>query len=311
VHDLSNHTRRLLAPTSFSFDGTRVVSASFDHTLSLWDAERGALSHHLLGHTDRVMAAAFSPDGALLASGAEDHTVILWDTRTGEARHHLKGDSGPSNAVAFSPVTNRLASAGDDGVVWVWSSKTAEPVHRLTGHSGRVNSVAFSPDGALLATGGEDRSVRVWDVTKGVLKYTLEGHLGEVQSVAFSPDGRRLATAAAIRADGEVKVWSLSKEGGAVMAVLQDANTSPDEVDTSTGRAHAVAFSPDGTRLVICHDNYTATVRDAAGGPFVHVLETGGRDVQDASWSPDGALIAMRTKKKSNSVQESNQVPYI
>jgi len=45
-------------------DGRRVVTASLDKTVRLWDAKTGQqIGEPLIGHTEVVLSAAFSPDG--------------------------------------------------------------------------------------------------------------------------------------------------------------------------------------------------------------------------------------------------------
>lgn len=57
---LAGHTKGVQA-CAFSPDGSRIVSASYDKTLKLWDAKTGAELATLAGHTDSVGACAFSP----------------------------------------------------------------------------------------------------------------------------------------------------------------------------------------------------------------------------------------------------------
>jgi WD40 repeat protein len=48
---------------AFSPDGRRIVSASQDSTVKVWDAETGMEVRTFSGHTGNVNSAAFSPDG--------------------------------------------------------------------------------------------------------------------------------------------------------------------------------------------------------------------------------------------------------
>ena len=75
---LEGHTRTV-SSVSFSPDGTRLASGSFDNTVRLWNAATGEEIATLEGHTDLVESVSFSPDGTLLASGSYDKTVLLWD----------------------------------------------------------------------------------------------------------------------------------------------------------------------------------------------------------------------------------------
>ena len=68
---------------TFSLDGRRLASCSYDSTVRLWDADTGAALHTLEGHSGGVNEVTFSPDGRRLASCSEDKTVRLWDADTG------------------------------------------------------------------------------------------------------------------------------------------------------------------------------------------------------------------------------------
>ena len=53
-----------VASASFSPDGSRIVTGSFDMTAKVWDAKSGAEVLTLKGHTRPVASASFSPDGS-------------------------------------------------------------------------------------------------------------------------------------------------------------------------------------------------------------------------------------------------------
>ena len=73
--DLASVVERVV----FSPDGTRLATAGWDHTVTLWDTWALRPLFTLRGHADRVWGLNFSPDGHLLASASGDGTVRLWD----------------------------------------------------------------------------------------------------------------------------------------------------------------------------------------------------------------------------------------
>lgn len=72
---LAGHTKEV-ETCAFSPDGSRIVSASQDKTLKLWDAKTGAGLATLAGHAYSVQACAFSPDCSLIVSASWDKTLI-------------------------------------------------------------------------------------------------------------------------------------------------------------------------------------------------------------------------------------------
>jgi len=74
---LRGHTSRVTS-VSYSPDGTRIASGSFDKTVKIWDELTGELKQTLNGHTDRVFSVSYSPDGTRIASGSGDKTVKIW-----------------------------------------------------------------------------------------------------------------------------------------------------------------------------------------------------------------------------------------
>jgi WD40 repeat protein len=82
-----------VASVTFSPDGQRLASASYDSTVRLWDSQAGTLLATLEGHSSKVTSVAFSPDGQRLASASHDRTVHLWEGETGTSLATLEGES--------------------------------------------------------------------------------------------------------------------------------------------------------------------------------------------------------------------------
>jgi WD40 repeat protein len=153
---------------AFSPDGKRIVTASYDGTARVWDAETGReIAPPLKEHYDVVLSAAFSPDGRRIVTASWDKTARLWDAETGrEVAPPLKGHGGVVLSAAFSPDSQRIVTASNDTTARVWDAETGREIAPpLKGHGGTVTSAAFSPDGRRIVTASEDRTARVWDVS--------------------------------------------------------------------------------------------------------------------------------------------------
>jgi WD40 repeat protein len=137
-----------------------------------------------------------------------------------------------AQAVRFTRDGKLLLSAGQDACVRLWSVPDFTAAGTLEGHQNSVNSLSFSADEQLLATGSTDGTVRLWSFHEGRCLQTL----AKQTTAVFAPTGERLAT---IAAKGQVILWDArSAKQIASMAALDK-------------RTMAVAFSPDGSSLLI------------------------------------------------------------
>src|SRR5437879_6497280 len=66
IRPLKGHHDAVYA-IAFRPDGQRLASASFDHTIKVWNVASGATVRTFNGHRDKVLALAYAPDGTRLA----------------------------------------------------------------------------------------------------------------------------------------------------------------------------------------------------------------------------------------------------
>jgi WD40 repeat protein len=166
---------------AFSPDGSRVVTASDDHTARIWDAKTGAALITLSGHTNWVHSAVFSPDGTRIVTASADKTARIWDAKTGAALATLSGHTDGVLSAAFSPDGTRVVTASFDTTARIWDAKTGAAIATLSGHTDTVESAAFSPDGNRVVTASDDHTARIWDAKTWAALATL-GHMGCTRS---------------------------------------------------------------------------------------------------------------------------------
>jgi WD40 repeat protein/cellulose biosynthesis protein BcsQ len=259
---------------AFSPDGTRVITASEDHTAHIWDA-RTAQPVASLPHEGAVYSAVFSADGRRVVTGSADHTARVWESATGKSLTPPLVHRGLVHRAAFSSDGTRVVTVSDDFAARVWESATGKPLTPPLMHDGTVNSAAFSPDGSRIVTASADHTARIWDVATGKPLTPLM-HEGAVNSAAFSPDGSRIVTASA---DHTARIWDAATGKPLPPALMH------------TDAVNSVAFSPGGSRVATASADHTARIWDAATGkPVTAPLEH--RDaVASISFSSDGTRV--------------------
>ena len=104
---------------AWSPDGLKLLSASWDNTLKVWDAAQGRCLLTLEGHSDPATACAWSPDGQKLLSASEDNTLRVWDAAQGRCLLSLEAHSNGVTACAWSPDDQKLLSASEDNTLKV------------------------------------------------------------------------------------------------------------------------------------------------------------------------------------------------
>jgi WD40 repeat protein len=111
-----------IVSASYSPDGRRIVSASFDNTIKIWDAESGALLRTLAGHFGCVWSADYSPDGQRIVSASQDGKVRIWDAESGALLRTLSEYNRPVYSASYSPDGRHIVSALEDGTIKIWDA---------------------------------------------------------------------------------------------------------------------------------------------------------------------------------------------
>lgn len=112
---------------SFSPDGSRVVSASNDSTVRLWDAYSGAQLKVFKGHKGNVYTASFNPRGNRIVS-VDDSNAYVWDTAGGKPLAVL---SGAQYAAIFVSDDHTVATLDSNYVVTIWNIKNGQPIKSI------------------------------------------------------------------------------------------------------------------------------------------------------------------------------------
>ena len=299
---------------SFSPDGARIITGSFDRTARVWDAKTGVELRVIKGHTGQVWSASFAPDGKhAVTHGVErnsSQTPKAWSvTKVWEVDGTAEvltfpgprpREFGSFPNVSFSPDSSRVAIAGGrnrTAKVWDATSGAAlfPPVPKAPGPkkdwTQEVWSVCWSPDGSLLIC--DEQQARVWDVKTGEKLLTLGGKNGVFHCAAWSPDGSQIVT-------GEWKTFL------PIHAHIWDAKTGAKLLGLGKKAwVKSVAFSPDSARVAIGTDTNTAHIFDARTGVELLVLKGHSGTITAVSFSTDGTRIVTGSEDQTAKVWDA------
>ncbi|ORY91036.1 WD40-repeat-containing domain protein [Syncephalastrum racemosum] len=222
----------------FSMDGTRLVSASLDSVLHIWNLEnKASLERTIQADAVQSWTAKFSPDGKYVSTGSYNGQIHTYDLATGERISSIQTGADFILCLAYSGDGKYLAAGTKSGVIHVYNVETDQLAHALSGHAQPVRALAFAPDNITLISGSDDHCINVYDVEHGSLASVLEGHDGWILSVAANPDISKQQFAS-VSSDKKVKVWDL-----AMRSVIETHEIHEDAI-------YSVAWNPEGTKLV-------------------------------------------------------------
>lgn len=265
----------------FIDSGKRILSASDDRRVRIWNAATLETETCIEGHEKVVWTAVAHPFAPILFSVSEDGTLRSWSLDGVElCRHDAPGER--FFGVAVSPDGAWLAaSVGEPDVgsrdvrVVIWHLPTGGAPSSWRGPADRLPSIAFSPDGSLLAAASWDAKVYVWKVETGECVHELECETsGGVVGIAFHPDGDRLVASHVV--------------GGGVSVIDLGHVESIQRLEGHVQEVRRAAFTPSGEYLITGGDDDTLRLWRIDSATCCDVWPT------DA-WVTDIALTAGRS----------------
>eukprot|EP00994_Dinema_validum_P009598 NODE_962_length_1201_cov_841.625000_g680_i1.p1 GENE.NODE_962_length_1201_cov_841.625000_g680_i1~~NODE_962_length_1201_cov_841.625000_g680_i1.p1 ORF type:complete len:328 (-),score=105.75 NODE_962_length_1201_cov_841.625000_g680_i1:216-1142(-) len=269
-----------LATPTVDLKNDRLVSASRDKTLLIWDLARGAdgsvtgtPKRSLVGHSNFVQDVVISSDAQFALSSSWDCTMRLWDLSNGQTTRKFVSHEKDVMSVAFSGDNRQIVSGSRDQKLKVWNT-LGECKYTITedGHTDWVSCVRFSPntqtplilsaswdkavkvwnlanlklmtcspDGSLCASGGKDGSAMLWDLQKGEHLYRLESN-DIIHGLAFSPNRYWLCAAT----ENNVKIWDLESK-----SVVAELNPELPQMSKKAMKPECISlqWSSDGSTL--------------------------------------------------------------
>ena len=267
-----------------SSNGLKLISASADKTVRLWEPEVAKGEEIVLPVRAPALAVAVSPDGSYLATVVRTlvapgkKTVFapfelqLWDFKTRLFRKAVPfGGQHSGLWIAFSP-DSKLLAVTDYSPLEFYKVPSLEHI-KTVGSRGQI----FATNGSWLAYIGN----------KGIIKresleapeQVLVPGRGDLQQLALSPDGR--VVAGSEQSGAKIWLWD-----------ARDGHSLGPPLSGHTLRIVALAFTPDGRTLVSCGWDGRLGIWDVGGRKNLAFLRGHNNSFNQAVLSPDGSTIA-------------------
>lgn len=193
----------------WSADDSKVISASSDKSVGVWDAWTGKRLLRLAEHDSYVNGVSLGQqDAHRIASVGDDNVCYTWDDRSRKSSQYIQ-QRFPLTSVALLDERQLLFTGGIDNMISAWDlRKTSAPAWSMKGHTDTVSSLKVDPEGSFLLSSSMDNTLRIWDVR------------------AYAPDNRCTKTLSGISngIDRALLRANWSNDGGFVGCGSSDRN---------------------------------------------------------------------------------------
>ena len=255
----------------------QLLTASYDRTAQLLNPKTGEPIGVAFEHRGALRDVAFGNDGSILTC-SEDDAARAWRPAPGCLDTVLQHEAG-SQHVLFTADAKHALVRPKDGTALIRKALTDEAVGKpLTPGAVGVHAFAVSSDGSKVMTTTEEGLVQFWETATGMTLGESFKHSGSAWTVAISPDGK---TAVSGGLDGVVKLWD-AQAGRPLRTVLTISNAP----------IRGLAFSPDGSRIVVGSGDKLARVVGTGDWSVTRKLEGHHGSVMTVAFSPDGRRVA-------------------
>lgn len=206
--------------------GTRLLTASWDRTVGVWDAKTFGLIKRNRGHDGPVRNVGFSAAANAVISTSRDGTARTWKISGPDIRNATLSPDEPE-AMAVDPTDpSAFATGGHDGVLYVWRSGNRSPTKSLKPDAMacdverwvptcRIDDIAYARSGKWIALVRKNYSVEIWN-TQTWQSRTLSERLrpGHQRLVFIDIDGRDVLAFGSTQKEGRVRMHFVDPETG-------------------------------------------------------------------------------------------------
>jgi len=199
------HTHHINA-FAYVAQGTRLISASHDGSLRVWEASTGQLRRDWLAHQGPVWTVSSNPESSLAVSAGQDRFLRLWEIADGSLQTTWPELPALAISSALCADGSRVLVGLGDGTVRVYSLHDRQLIQQVNAHNWKVGAVCWANNNSQFLSGGRDHLVHLWEIGTSKPLLTLQEHNRWVSCLAWCAHDAIFASAGA---DKQICVWQL------------------------------------------------------------------------------------------------------
>jgi G protein beta subunit-like protein len=269
-----------------------LATASYDHTIRLWEATSG-VCHRTLQYADsQVNKLEITSDKQFLAAAGNPHVRLFEvNSSNGQPVSSYDGHQGNVTAVGFQRDNKWMFTGSEDGTVKIWDLR-APGYQRQYESRAAVNTVALHPNQGELISGDQNGNIRVWDLRENLCSSEYVPEVGTaVRSISVASDG---SLAVAANNSGTCFVWQLVNKGEAGPAGASQGVTHFEplhKLQAHDGKVLKCLLSPDVQHLATTSSDNTIKIWQLDGFGLKQTLVGHQKWVWDCVFSVDAAYL--------------------
>ena len=171
------------------YDEKRILTASDDKVICLWDFEKLTEECRFVGHYREVCGITSSCRKELIISGSVDNSIKIWN-RNGRLIKTIEGYTNWINGISKAIHNDLVVTVSGDMSVRIWKYPEFDYLFSLTGHTEWVYCCDITEDGKFAVTGGADGILIVWDLEKRIKTGCVNICNGIIYEVDIAEDGK-------------------------------------------------------------------------------------------------------------------------
>ncbi|KAI9807870.1 MAG: hypothetical protein M1825_005176 [Sarcosagium campestre] len=277
LRSFSGHSRAL-TDAVFSPDGRRILSASYDRTMKLWDTETGiCVSRFSTGKIPHVIRFNPSPEhSSEFIAGMSDKKIIQFDTRIGPGTSKDGNDDDDDND--NDDDTTKLDGTSSTGAGGVRPARgtVTEPTQEYDHHLAAVNTLTFVDGARRFVSTSDDKSLRAWEWDIPVpIKFIAEPYMYAMNRATLHPSGKTLALQSG---DNQIVVYAALDKFRQTKKVFLGHNNA--------GYAIDLDVSPDGAMLASGDSAGWLCIWDWSSRRMLHKIRASQSATTCLAWHP-------------------------